>query len=273
MPANPLSFHVTDAYRAQIEGLHQTADAVALAVWNRIDLTDLDGSYSVGALAANLAALQLQTARASRGYLTAFLTSELGSPNEVPPEGSSASIGLSRDGRLLAEAFYSPLIAVKATLKAGGDSGRALDDGLKRLKLMAGLELDHVADLTLLTAIDRDERFDGWQRAVRGTCGMCLGAATGPDGGLRFPRHPNCKCVSEPRVSGIRHIFKRPTGAEIFDAMTEAEQDASIGPKAAEAVRAGLPLSSLIASSPQAVGEDFAYQGAVPQAWRRYQPV
>lgn len=265
MPANPLSFHVTDAYRDQLEQLHATAEAVALAAWRRLDPADLDGTYPIQAVAANLAALQLQTARASRSYLTAFLTSELGSPTEASPAGSSASIGRSRDGRLLGEAFYSPLIAVKATLKAGGGSERALRDGFNRLKLMAGLELDRVADLSLLTAIDQDERFDGWQRAVRGTCGMCLGAATGPDGGLRFPRHPSCRCVSEGIVRGVPNRYPRPTGAEIFDAMDDAEQDAALGPKAAEAVRNGLPLSSLIESSPQKVGDDFAYQGAVPK--------
>ena len=67
---------------------------------------------------------------------------------------------------------------------------------------MVSVDFDHAHRTALLDAIDRDGRFDGWQRAIRGTCGACAALATGPSDGLLFEVHPGCQCVSEPIVRG-----------------------------------------------------------------------
>ena len=51
---------------------------------------------------------------------------------------------------------------------------------------------------------------------------------------------------------------QRPTGQEMFDAMTPAEQDAQFGPAKAKALREGrIKLEDLVDRSPMATGEDF----------------
>jgi hypothetical protein len=63
-----------------------------------------------------------------------------------------------------------------------------------------------------------------------------------------------------------RETGARPTGAEIFNAKSPAEQDAMLGPKAAEAVRAGeVGLDDLVERSPLATQDDYITQKPLPQ--------
>jgi hypothetical protein len=76
---------------------------------------------------------------------------------------------------------------------------------------------------------------------------------------------------NDPAVSRFRAEFRpvpvRPTGQEIFDGKPPAEQDAMLGPKAAEAVRAGdVSLDELVQRSPLDSDQpDYITQKPLPQ--------
>ncbi len=265
MPATELAYRLTDSYRESVQTQIESVEASVRLLWSRIprDRPDLDAEYDtlLRSLVPQTVANQSTAIRASSGYLSAFLTVETGEAARVtvPTNG----IGLARDGRPLVTALRSPLILVKTELKRGQTLDRALALGEQRALLMAGLAVDEIAQQALLLGIDQGERFDGWQRAVRGTCGACLGAANGPSGGLTFRKHPHCKCVSEPRVRGTRDRYPRPTGTDLFAAMTADEQDEAVGPRVAAAIRSGeTSLAALVGESPQTHGDDFLTQAA-----------
>jgi hypothetical protein len=70
--------------------------------------------------------------------------------------------------------------------------------------------------------------------------------------------------VAETAIFG--GLTPRPTGTEIFNAKSPAEQDAMLGPKAAEAVRAGeVGLDQLVERSPLATQDDYITQKPLPQ--------
>jgi hypothetical protein len=73
-----------------------------------------------------------------------------------------------------------------------------------------------------------------------------------------FRGHPNCHCVQEPVLVGDRGSISRPTGKEIFDQKTKAEQDALFegrgGERKADLIRGGLPLSELVNELPMKLG-------------------
>lgn len=266
MPASRLTFALTDAFRERVDAIQGTVAALARSNWARLDPADLDASYVVWqtVTAAALRAAQGQAVTASNAYLAAVLTTELREPAEALRAPLSLYVGRSRDGRALDDALASPLIGVKVALTKGKDMIAALREGQNRARRILWLEIDHAVKDSLLRTIDADEQFDGWQRAVRGTCGACLGAATGPSGGLLFPKHENCVCVVEARVRGVRDLFPRPTGAVLFAAMSRDKQDAQIGPEAAELVRSGaISLTDLIGTSPQEQGADWITQRPV----------
>lgn len=269
MPASELSLHLTDAYRERVGRIHRTAEASARLMWDRgrqRDQPDLEAEHRrwLAAIVPATMSAQLQAVDASVGYLAAFLTSELDELVRVdPPAGDY--VGVARDGRTLAEAYRSPLIAVLAALKRGDPLQRGLQLGLRRALLMIGLDVDHAARRSLQDAMITHERVDGYRRAVAGTCGACIGAAARTYGtGIRFPVHPNCRCVSEPVISGVRDRFPRPTGAALFAAMAIEEQDQALGPQAAELVRSGeISLEDLVGTSPQDTADDFISQAPV----------
>jgi hypothetical protein len=58
---------------------------------------------------------------------------------------------------------------------------------------------------SLREAMERDDRIEGWQRAVRGTCGACGGdiavAVSTELPAIPLKVHPYCQCVTEPVVA------------------------------------------------------------------------
>lgn len=56
-----------------------------------------------------------------------------------------------------------------------------------------------------------------------------------------------------------------PTGDELFNAMTEPEQNAAIGSEAAELVRAGAPLKDFVSHSRIETQDDYLTQRPVEE--------
>jgi len=234
MPRNRLSQGLTSAYRQRLDVFRVHLERSAVARWPTLD--GLGGSDWVERTAAEVQQAQVGALRATAGYLTAFLSSEVGRRVSGPPIESAAYAGLSADGKTLVESLQSPIIGIRAKLKEGASPADALAFGLDRAKRQVGMDFDAAHRRALLETIDADERFEGQQRVTSGTCGACLALSGTPTTAV----HPGCKCVSQPRVSGVHDLFPVPTGTELFETKNEAEQDEALGPKAAALVRAGL---------------------------------
>ena len=210
MPANPLSLRLTELFRQRLLVDRQRLERQAIDRWPTIDA--LDTTDWAAAMAGTVTQAQADAVRAASGYLNAFVRLETGR-NRLDRRtanvtlNSRAYAGVSRDGRPLAEALVSPLIGVKAKLKEGATPEEALAYGLQRGTRMVSVDFDHAHRSALLEAIQADERFQGWQRAVRGTCAACLAVATGPNDSTHFEVHPSCQCVSEPVVKPDRNEF------------------------------------------------------------------
>lgn len=260
MPATRLALSLTNAYRFRLAHTQELLAAQIRMAWARLDTNDLDGSHAIWSRSAQslTTAAQTEMVKLSHGYLTAFLTAELGEPTAaVSPTGNY--IGNYRDGGPLP--MTGSLVAVKSALVQGQPLERALAAGLRRALLVTSQATDHAGTQSLMDAIHADDRIHGWERSVRGTCGACLGAAVGHQFGLMFPKHPGCRCVASPVVRGVQNTFKILTGAAIFAAKTEQEQDDAVGPEVAAAVRAGdIELSDLVGHSQQKRGADYLTQ-------------
>lgn len=259
MPASRRSLRLTSLYRDRNLAIRGRLESQARQSWPSID--QLDGSDWSDRMAARVAAAQTEAVRATAGYLTAYLSSELGTRTRGPVIDSRSHTGLSRDGRALGEALRSPLIGVLGALKAGKPPEAALKVGLDRAVRMVGLDFDHAHRTALLQAIEADGRFDGWRRVTTGTCGACAAKAGSLEYGVHFQIHPGCGCVSQPNVKGAPDRFKVPTGNEIFQSKTPEERDRMLGPEAAALVAAGVvTLDQLVEESDLETGENFITQ-------------
>lgn len=245
MPANRQSLQLTKAYQQRLNVSRGQVQRLASQSWPSIEA--FDTSDWPQRMAQVVTQAQTQALRTTAGYLGAFLTLELGRPTSGPGIDSRSYVGKSFDGAPLAEGLQSPFIGVRKRLREGSSPAEALRYGLDRAKRQVGMDLDRAHHAALLEAIHADARFDGWQRATSGTCGACLSVSSHVDHGLWFPVHPGCKCVAEPIATGVPNTFARPTGAHLFAAKSEEEQNEAVGPLAAQLLREGrIELSELV---------------------------
>jgi hypothetical protein len=260
MAASPRSHRITSAYRSRVFAIRDRLERQVRANWPGIE-----DDFDPRPLARLAAQAQREAVRATEGYLGAYLSSEVGRRVRPPRLNLDRYVGFSRDGRDLEEALESPFIAVRVGLKDGLPSAEALNAGLVRATRMASVDFDHAHRTALLDGIAEDERIEGWQRGVRGTCGACAGdiavevSVNLPSIPLRV--HPHCQCVTVPVVTGAPNNFPLPSGQQLFERKTPEEQDEMLGPEAAERVRSGeVSLADMVAESPQATAEDFITQ-------------
>lgn len=260
MPAQELSLSVTEAYRESLLALRDRVQALARTTWASVSMDDLEGTFSrwQSLMVTTVTGAQAAAVRSSGAYLSAYIASELSeAPQPSPAIDSTRYVGKTRDGRPLSDALRSPLIGVRREFKRGANLEAAMREGLNRAVRMTGEAVMHAGRQSLLDMIEADERTDGFERSVAGTCAACMALS----GKAADEVHPGCQCVSQPTVVGVRDRFPLPTGSALFTSMGKAEQDAAIGAAPAEAVRNGeISLEDLVSHARQRKGDDFITQ-------------
>lgn len=266
MPASQRSLLITDAYRSRTVGLRQRAMLATSQAWtSTIDFSDLDDSFRrwhIGAVAMTTAA-QAQAAQLSDGYLSAFSTSELG--QYVPPVGLDPAkyAGVTDWGRPVAALLAPSLIVVKAAIGDGRTPDEASRFGMGRAVQNVASQTDGAGRAALSDAMVESKHVDGWRRVTGSApCGACLAEATGDvmDPSEDLGVHPFCSCTKEPVIADVPDDVQRPTGQDLFDSMSDQEQDDLFagrgGSDKADLIRSGdVPLSALITHSDQVSGQ------------------
>lgn len=201
-------------------GLRNRAQAEARSTWAEVKGADLDGTYQLGMLTLMVSTMQREAARLSAAYVQAFVSSELGRPINVPMV-DARQVGKARNGDDLRKALRSPLIDVKVGIRDGKDVRVAIAEGGRTLERVVGLATDTAARESLRLASSDSPYIIGWRRAVKGTCGACMGSADGEvhsaDGTLHI--HPNCECVAEPVVKAEPYSPKKGERVEVKEAL------------------------------------------------------
>jgi hypothetical protein len=270
MPAAERSIRLTDAYRTRVALLQQRASEQAAGRWGSVTAGDLDGTHAawLAGVVPTLEVFQRTGRTLTVAYLAAYIASELNRA-PAPPPAPRATVGVTDDGRPLATALVTSLIAVKAALKDGQDPQAALDAGKARATRMAAAAAIFTPRSELDEQIATHDQIVGWRRVTFGGCGACLAAATGA---IQHEReilkvHDHCRCTKEPVVGDVQDTVARPTGPEIFAAMSRQEQDQALGPAAAQAIREGrVAWPELIGTSPMVERPDMLTQAPLRAA-------
>lgn len=255
MPANERALRATNVYREHIATLRAHAEGVTRRTWRLVG-PDLDATYPAFAdrTAAALRQMQITGARLSHGYLASYIAVSLGQHPTV--SGASANdprVGTSRAGKPLADALTAPLITVKTAIGSGHDFPEALAMGVHQAARNASEDIAFVARGALFDGIRDRQEIVGWRRVTNGGCGACLALADGTiladDSDIEV--HDNCQCSAEPVVRDVPDDIQRPTGRDMFEALTVEQQDHLLGPDKAKLIRDGdAPFHALVARSP-----------------------
>lgn len=247
MAATSASLRLTDAYRERLARIRRSTIATIARLWT-LDVDDVDASFVAWLAIADrlLTATQADAVRATDAYAAAYIGTELG--RAARPIGlEAASIaGTAADGRTLRELLRPSLFTVKGAIAAGRTFAEASSLGQARALRAATTELDGAADRALDAVLDEHDAIIGWRRvASGGACGACLAAMTGAvqSTARLLERHPHCSCTKEPVVAGAPDRVTRPTGRELFEQMSAAEQNRLFagrgGKEKAELLRTG----------------------------------
>lgn len=266
MPGSHVALQVTDVYRRKMALMRDLAQRTAARNWPIINVDNLDATHAewVARTAPSLTELQRGATRLSNAYLGAYVTRET-RRRANPPVPTDDAVGVSRAGKPLVEALSSSLIAVKVAIGAGTALDAALALGLGDATRNANEDVAFTARDALSTAIGQSDQVIGWRRVTGGGCGACMAAADGvvmPDD-MDIEIHDNCQCTAEPVVRDAPDVVQRPTGHDMFQAMTQDQQDKALGPDAAQLVRDGLPFRDLIDHSPMEAVSDQLTQAPV----------
>lgn len=257
MPVTDRSIRVTDAYRRRLLALQRRA--ALLSRWD-VTVRDVDGTGQAWVARATVAleAIQAAGVTLTSGYLTAYIASETARVAQ-PVAVRSETVGQAQDGQPLAKSLAAALITVKAALKDDREPATALRMGENRASRLIQSAALSAPRSALHASIDDDPRLGGWRRVTFGGCGACLAAADGKiqAPGARLKVHDHCRCVAEPVVTGTRELAWRPTGRQIFDGMTPAQQNRLLGDEKAGLIRTGqVPFERLIQPQPMAIAPD-----------------
>lgn len=267
MPRSRQSLDVTDRYRERILALSEQASNVTRQAWLGVQQDKINESAGawLTRTTALIEAFQRAGIRLTVAYLAAYLTAETGQPQK-PLEVDEDQFAGTVDGSPLPDAFDGVRIMALTLIKQGRDPGTALEQAGGKAERLAATAVTNAPRAALAAQMITHPEIIGWRRVTSGGCGACLASASGVIEGARKPMlvHDHCHCTAEPVVRGVPDLHQRPTGRDIFDAMTPAQQDVSLGPTAAALVRAGaVPFERLIDVSPMRHTADQLTQALV----------
>jgi hypothetical protein len=280
MPAQRESLTIVDQWRLEQRAIARaTANRIRVA-WRGIvptereDGTRMSERIDVFAHAAEslVTTGQLVAVRSANRFVAAYLSSELRQPvaplDDLDPHEFTGPHFTDRDltiGRVLAISASRQAYAVLRGGPAQGDPVMAGEKRAVKLTRNEVLEAGRAALETIGTEheIDGKRTFSGWTRGVMATgCPACISLADGRvlSWNSSMLTHHSCSCVQIPAVGDLPNTYPAPTGRELFNTLTERQQDSIYGAERAAAVRDGAPIDfahetddGLVVPKPQGV--------------------
>jgi len=259
---------IADAHQQRLIAISTAATNRALSLWRQMDFTALDASWNriEPALTQRVDAAQLTAAKAADTY-TAKLSSSYGfaaDDSRIIPE---SFVGVDGSGRSTSTLLRGSVTTTKEAIGAGLGRREAMHAGAVYLTAMlktALADLGRSADLTSSAG-------KGYTRYVRvvepGACSRCIILA-GATQFRPFKRHPACRCTCQPLPKG-QDFGKSPE--EIFEEMSDADQDRVFGKAGAQALRDGADMNQVVSARRGAKGIGYSYRTPTGAQWNRMQ--
>jgi len=205
----------------------------------QIDVNDIRGSLPrwLSGAVRSLSRWQLRAASAVNPYLG----QTLGVGPEIRPEGFA---GTASDGRSLRGLLTRPAVRALWSLSRGLPLQRAMAGANALLRLIVLTQVEDAGRTAALVGVEG--RGVLFTRVVQlPACARCIilsGNTYSASEG--FARHPHCDCAVMPLREGEYNAV--PSGRELFDRMSPAEQNRRFGEAGADAIREGASLSAVV---------------------------
>ncbi|TYB69731.1 hypothetical protein FXF51_06095 [Nonomuraea sp. PA05] len=221
--------------------------AMILGWWRRLDRARLTESWQAGvgpSIVQTMARAQTDIASLVPFYLRDVAQAQGIEPpeHEVVP---SAFSGVASDGRPLESLMYQPVIALKRLLAEGVPIDEAMRRATAHLAMIAATQAADAGRGAVEAGMTANRQWVMYVRVVNlPACSRCIilaGRVYSHSTG--FLRHPNCDCSMMP-VTGDDVAVLSPR--ELFEQMSEEEQDRRFGKAGAESIRLGADLGQVV---------------------------
>lgn len=255
MPANPTTLRLEQAYRDALLIRARQAVLAATARIATVDPDNLAESFAnvLPALVAIITLGQRDAQILAANFIAMVQAAEVGA------EQAAASInpdiaGTTFDGRPVQSAVSAFIPATFLAIGRGLPVAQALNIARYGVSRYAHTEVTDAAVRETSAQGEGSERMAGWTWVCGGAhpCGACL---ANQNGRIRpfsqvMGRHAGCSCIESPTFRDVPEVVKRPTGMQLFTAMTAAQQVSTFrtaGEAKAALVRSGrIDLEDLV---------------------------
>lgn len=241
MPANPRSLELEESYRRSLQRLSRRVSALLLDRFRRVEPDDIKRSLRefIPVAAATIGLGQEQAITLARAYLGSFVQAEVGDNPELTEPRAA---GVTFDGRVLEEGLSATPAKVLLAIKMGRPVRDALAFGAFSVTRFATTEVIDASRQELQQQMESAEQVKGWRWSAAGSaCGFCAAKDDGtvyrPTSGLAG--HAGCSCIQEIVVRDVEETIIRPTGKEIFEALSVEQQNERFGEAKADLLRKG----------------------------------
>lgn len=231
VPANAQAATATDDYRRRALQLREATTAAVVARWQALDLDgDLEEQLGLfeGQAVQMLTAAQVAVSAATIGYLDLYMARSGVTPQRAAQD-AAAHAGVDDEGGPLELAVHTAAAALLWRLVRRQGRAMGMASGLARSVRVSRTSIQAAARATLADGMAAEPRVTRWVRVVSANpCGGCLALAgqTSTSERVGLPYHNGCACTAEPVLSGVADTVRRPTGQQMFDRMSPAQQAA-----------------------------------------------
>lgn len=262
MPRSRQSLALEREYATSVARLWRSVAQIVERQFAQVDPNQLERAFAafVATAAPTISLGQEQAQRLTAAFVRQYVESETGRAfREAAIAGGIA--GSATDGQPVRKALAGGVGFAWRALQGGADTSTALRFARNQVVQLTSRIVADSAERELSHQADRSAVLKGWTWVTFGdSCIACLAQQTGEV--LPYParnrRHNRCDCRAIPAVLGVRDQVKRPTGDELFKAMSVAQQEAifkNAGSDKAELVRSGqASLADFVTTAPTAAG-------------------
>lgn len=243
----PAPEEIARAHQQRQKSIILSLIAAILGLWRRLDRDRLTESWQAGigpSMVETMAQAQLQAAALAPAYLRDLAAAQgvTRGPLEVVPGALS---GVASDGRPLESLLYQPIIQFKRLLSDGVTPEEAMRRATAHLAMIAATQAADAGRGAVEAGMAATREWVQYVRVVNlPACSRCIilaGRVYSHSTG--FQRHPSCDCGMMP-VTGDDVAV--PSPRDLFDQMSQEEQDRRFGKAGAEAIRLGGDMGQIV---------------------------
>lgn len=238
---------LADQHQAVRAGLTATTAEYLRRLWSRTDPQNIARSWNsrVHDAAGFVSEMQLASAVDAEQYMTANLLARERLPDgpRLNPSGFagySYPAGRQSTAIPLEYALMGPAFTALQSIGKGASTERGMAMGLNSLVTHGATAVEDAGRAADSVVVNTEKQITGYVRQVEaGACSDCAilaGRRYARNEG--FDRHPNCLCTHVPLIEG-ESAPELQDPYDVFNSMSQDEQDARWGPESAQAIRDG----------------------------------